>query len=78
MAATIAAILATNPGIHLRYSHKMCYDGDDTTGGTSREFIFDSEEIREKLEGVPISNPLVIQFIRKLISEEIESLSRRE
>ena len=36
-----------------------------------REFVFDTEELKEQLEGVPVDEPYVLQFVRELIQEKL-------
>ena len=36
-----------------------------------REFVFDTEELKEQLEGVPVDEPYVLQFVKELIQENI-------
>lgn len=58
---TIISILAVNPEIELLLKHD--YNG--------QIFVFDSEEIKETLEDVPINTPLVLDWIRLFLSENI-------
>lgn len=59
MAATIVALLMSNPELDIVYTHRV----DDD------EFIFDTTLIRSTLEEVTICDPAVLQFIRELISD---------
>ena len=59
MASTISALMQMNPEIDFIYSVKN--DAD--------EFVADSREIKEILEGVPISTPSVAVFLREFIEE---------
>jgi len=58
---TVVSILAVNPEIQLML--KYDYDG--------RIFVFDTEEIKEKLEDVPINTPLVLDWIRLFLTENM-------
>ncbi|MBN1424391.1 ATP-binding protein [Candidatus Fermentibacteria bacterium] len=59
MASTITAVLLQNPAIELRYHHAIGADG----------FTFDTSQVRSVLDGVPLSDPEVLQFIGNLIRE---------
>ncbi|MBN1296766.1 sensor histidine kinase [bacterium] len=58
MAATIVALLMSNPDMDILYRHVRDED----------VFVFDTRVIRQTLEDVPISEPGVLQFVRELIS----------
>jgi hypothetical protein len=64
VAGTMALTVSSYPAIDFIYSHK-------TPEGT---FIFDTKEIKETLEDVPISNPQVIAFMKDLIRENLEAI----
>ncbi|HHY47944.1 MAG TPA: ATP-binding protein [Firmicutes bacterium] len=80
MGSTIAAILACNPGVRVRYVHRVLGPGGagGLSGPSERRFEFDSEDVQSKLGDVPISNPRVITFIRGMIQQEISALSGGE
>jgi len=59
MAATMSVAIATNPGVRFRYVFH----------GKKESFIFDSAELETVLDGVPVSDPAVVQWIRKYIRE---------
>lgn len=62
--ATIVTIIAGNKNLHLRYKH--VFDG--------QEFLFDTEEIRGNLDGVPLDNPLVLDWIKSYLEENFSKL----
>jgi anti-sigma regulatory factor (Ser/Thr protein kinase) len=64
IAGTMALTVSSYPVIEFIYTH-------NTPDGT---FIFDTREIKETLEDVPISNPQVIAFIKDLIRENLEAI----
>lgn len=37
-----------------------------------REFVFDTREVRQQLEGAPIDSPEIIVFLKELINENLE------
>lgn len=86
MGSTIAAILACNPGVRVRYAHRVLGpegsaggSGAAQPGGVAqRSFEFDSQDIQSRLGDVSISNPRVIAFIRGMIQQEISTLSGGE
>jgi hypothetical protein len=62
IAGTMALTVSSYPAIDFIYIHK-------TPEGT---YIFNTKEIKETLEDVPISNPQVIAFMKDLIRENLE------
>lgn len=63
----IACVAASSSRTDLKYHHRK--------GG--QEFIFDTKEIKEKLNGVAISNPQIIQYLREQIEEGLKAISER-
>ena len=67
VAETMTSLIGPNPDLDfvLRY----CVDGND--------FTMDTREIRQVLEGIPLSEPEVLRFIADLINENMDSLGAR-
>lgn len=38
------------------------------------KFVFDTRELKEQLEGVPVDEPYVLQFVKEMIQENITSI----
>lgn len=66
MGQTLMTLIAGRPEIEIRYEHRR----DD------REYVLDTREIREVLQGVPINNPEVLSFIKEDIAKGLRSLMR--
>lgn len=64
MVRTIISILAVNPSLKLIYKHNI----------NGQEFTFNSEEIKETLEDVPINNPLVLDWLKLFLTENLERI----
>ncbi len=64
IAGTLALTVSSYPAVDFIYTHT-------TPDGT---FIFDTKEIKETLEDVPINNPQVINFMKDLIRENLEAI----
>ncbi len=64
MAATVAVILAGNPGLALRYRHRR---GDS-------EFVFDTREIERQAGPVPWGDPQAAAWTRKTVAEALRAL----
>ena len=62
---TIAALVACNPSIEFVYTHIA-------PGGRLR---FDSREVQQRLEGLPIDHPEVVEWISEYIGEGIDEIS---
>lgn len=65
MAETVAAVVALHPEVDFIYSHVK----------ESREFCFNTKEVKKKLQEVPINDPLVIDWILKFIKEGLKEIS---
>ncbi|MHC1775317.1 MAG: ATP-binding protein [Lentimicrobium sp.] len=65
IAGTIVLLAAANLKIHFIYRH-------NTEKGT---FCFDTDEVNEMLEGMPISEPGVIRFLKEMIKENLREIN---
>jgi hypothetical protein len=59
MADTLLALIAGHPDVDLVYEER----------DNERVFTFDTREIREDLEGVPINAPQVLAALRGVLSQ---------
>ena len=64
MAATITTLIIGNPGIDFVYSHRI--DGND--------FSLDTREIREEMEDLSLSDPVVIHHLTETIRSSLKEL----
>lgn len=64
IAGTLALTVSSYPEINFIYEH-------NTPQGT---FIFDTAEIKETLDDLPISNPQVITFMKELIRDNLKEI----
>lgn len=64
IAGTLALTVSSYPDIDFKYTHT-------TPEGT---FIFDTIEIKETLEGLPISHPQVIAFMKDFIRDNLAEI----
>ena len=67
MAATVAGLIQCNPDIDFVYTV-------DAVGG---HFCADTRELREILDGVPLSEPSVALWLREYLAENTEPLLKR-
>jgi hypothetical protein len=65
IAGTISLVVSANPSINFKY---ICKKGNCI-------YIFDTKQIKNTLEDVPISNPAVHQFMREMIEENMNNLA---
>ncbi|ADL07463.1 ATP-binding protein [Thermosediminibacter oceani] len=65
MAGTVASLVALHPDVDFIYRHVI--DG--------RLFRFHLREIRKRLQDVPVNNPLVVDWIRKFISDNLKEIN---
>lgn len=61
----LTMLAATDPKIDVVYIHT----------NQSNEYIFDTRELKEELDGIPLSNPKVMKFIKEMIRENLESIN---
>jgi hypothetical protein len=63
IASTIVSIVAVNPNLHLRYT--QCVD--------DQAFVLDTEEIKSRLESVPINEGPVLRWLREYMQTNNQS-----
>lgn len=61
ISGVLVLLIGANPEIRFRYVHNI----------NDRQYILDTKEIEEVLEGTPVSEPGVLQFIREMIDENL-------
>ena len=59
MASTMVTLISMNPELDFIYAYQT----------DREEFCLDTHEVREILEGVPLSSPQVMEFVREFITE---------
>lgn len=64
MPGTMTVLVGANPEIHFNYSHN--------TG--EGEYIFDTNEVKEALDGVPINNAEILMYLRDMIKENLQAI----
>ena len=67
MRSTLLGILLSQREVNLRYRHRV----DD------REFAFDTVDMREALQGVPLSHPAVRAWLEGFLTEGFDELYQR-
>lgn len=63
LASTILNLVIGFPHIHWTFTYR----------GNDGEFVFDDAAIKAELDGVPLSEPSVISFLREMINEGIQA-----
>jgi len=64
VSGTVAALLLASPDIELRL---LCRSG-------AREYIFDTGQLREQLDGVPLNHVAVLAVLRDTITKNVREL----
>ncbi|HKK63357.1 MAG TPA: ATP-binding protein [Bacteroidales bacterium] len=64
IAGTIVLLAAANPAIEIKYIHQI----------NDKHYIFDTREVKEALEGMPINDPKIRNYLKEMINENIEEL----
>jgi len=65
MADTMVALIAMRPDVDYIYRHCV---GD-------REFTLDTREIKKTIEDVPINNPMIINWIKAFINDNLKEIN---
>jgi len=65
MADTMVSLIAVWPNVDFVYKHSV---GD-------RGFTLDTREIKKTLEDVPINNPMVIDWIKEFVNENLKEIN---
>lgn len=68
MTGTLMTLLIGTPDIHWIFEYRV--DG--------KRFVFDDEPIKQTLEGISLSEPAVMKFIRQSLSEGIKEVRQAE
>ena len=68
MVSTLQTLVIGTPDIHWIFEYQV----NDQT------FIFDDEPIKQTLDGVPLTEPAVMKFIREMLEEGIQGLHQNE
>ena len=65
MANTVVMLAAMNE--HIRFLYRHTIDG--------REFLFDTQQIKEILGDVPMNDPSIMQWMTGYINENIQAIT---
>jgi hypothetical protein len=65
IAGVIAMTISTNPDKDFVFSYVT----------DSSEFHLDSRDVKNELEGIPIENPSVYQFLKEMINENLQNIN---
>lgn len=68
MASSLVVLIGANPKLQIVYKHSY----------KDRNFMINTSEIEEVLEGIPINNPEILQWLREYIRKQIEALFEKE
>lgn len=68
MASSLAVLIGANPKLQIIYEHSY----------KDRSFTINTAEIEEVLEGIPIDNPEIIQWLRGYVRKQIRALYEKE
>ena len=64
IAGVISILAGANPSMDFRYRHEF----------EEYEYIFDTREVKNALEDVPLSEPAVIRYLKEMIEENLRAL----
>ncbi len=64
LSGTISLMVSGNPTVEFLYIHQL----------NDEEFKFDSREVKDALDGVPITEPGVINFLKQMIGENLTEI----
>ncbi len=61
LAGTISLMVSGNPNVEFIYRHML----------DNEEYVFDSKEVKQVLDGVAITEPGVVKFIKQMVEENL-------
>lgn len=70
LASSILTLVVAYPQIHWLF----CYKAVLPEGNT--EFLFDDQPIKETLEGIPLSEPDILSYLRNLLDDGVSVIER--
>lgn len=65
LAGTLLNLLVVHPDIHWLFTYRAKLESGDV------EFVFDDTPIKEELSGLPLTEPSILAFLRKLLREGV-------
>lgn len=65
IAGTVVLLVAANPEMDFIYRHTI----------DKQEYVFDTKEIKEVLDGVSVADPNIIQYLKEMINENVKAIS---
>jgi anti-sigma regulatory factor (Ser/Thr protein kinase) len=68
LVCTLLTLIIGSPDIHWLFEYRI----DNCT------FVFDDEPIKEILDGVPLSDPSVMKFVRETLEEGIQDVHQKQ
>ncbi len=66
LAGTVLTLVVGHPHVHWVFDYRV---GD-------AEFNFDDEPIKRELDGVPLTEPAILAFVREMLREGVDSVQR--
>jgi hypothetical protein len=70
LASTFLTLLISHPGIDWTFLYRVT-----DTNKQSRDFLFESAELKSELGDISLTEPEVLTFVRGMIEEGIESVA---
>jgi K+-sensing histidine kinase KdpD len=64
IAGVVVLLVSANPKIEFRYTHQR----------NDEEYVFDTQEVRETLDGMPLNSPDIMKILREMILLNLEEL----
>lgn len=68
LAGVMVILVGANPNIRFVYKHRV----------NESEVVFDTTEVEEVLDGVPINEPGVLKYLREMIGEQLAELTENQ
>lgn len=66
---TILSLVIAYPSIHWVFNYSMNF-----SGGMESEFSFDDSPVKETLDGVSLTEPEILRFLREMLEEGVASV----
>lgn len=65
MSDTVVSLVAANPEVDFVYRHRV----------GEKEFVFDTREVKETLQDVPVTHPAVLDWIKRYMEESLKEIN---
>lgn len=66
LAGTVLTLVVGHPNVHWVFDYRVA----------DANFVFDDEPIKRELDGVPLTEPAILAFVREMLREGVDTVQR--